>query len=100
MKIKSTIISMLLFAAFLGFQSCSDELEKITGCAGFQNDYTSILDASMAFSENPTTETCQNYKNALSEFYDDYNDCPFWGDVYQDTYDEAQALDCSEVEAE
>lgn len=101
MKTKSSIIYMIMLVSFLGFQSCSeddsnDANDDFAGCNNFQADYTQITEAMSAYSQNPSPETCENYKDALLDFYASYNDCAFWGDDYQEAYDDILAIDCSE----
>ncbi len=92
---------MIMFVTFLSFQSCSgDDSEEtddeIAGCNNFESEYVPVNDALSAYAENPSPETCENYKNALLDFYDEFNDCPYWGDYYQEAFDQIQAIDCSE----
>lgn len=102
MKIKSTFLLMILFAAFSGFQSCSgddsDETDDLsTGCANFEAEYEDVSEALTAYSQSQTTANCEAYKNALLDFYGDFNDCPYWGDYYQEAYDQIQQINCSEA---
>ena len=101
MKIKSSIRYMIMLVVFLGIQSCSGDDsnnsdDDIAGCNNFEANYAQISEALTAYSQNPTPETCEAYKNALLDFYDNYNDCPFWDDAYQESYEEIRNFDCSQ----
>jgi len=102
MKIKSIFLLTIFFAVFTGFQSCSDDDsgsdDDTAGCANFEAEYEDVTTALTAFSENQTTANCEAYKNALLDFYADFNDCPYWGDYYQEAYEQIQAMDCSGLE--
>lgn len=100
MKLRSLIFPGIFFVAVLSFQSCSDEDsndDDFAGCNNFQADYTQLMEALNAYSQNPGPETCEAYKNALLDFYDDYKDCTYWSDDYQEAYDDIQEINCSEV---
>ncbi|MDT0642808.1 hypothetical protein RM553_08195 [Zunongwangia sp. F363] len=101
MKIKSTIFLALLSLSFFGLCSCSDDDSDVDennaiGCADFEDEYADVMDALTVYSENPNVQNCENYKESLITFYEEFSDCPFWGTEYQQAIDEVENMDCSE----
>lgn len=99
MKINS-FFSFLILVFALGFCACSadDAVDKLTGgCYGYQDDLQEYLNAVGAYSENPTVENCEAYKNAMINFYESYKDCAFYKKgEYQDSIEEIKNMDCSQ----
>ena len=102
MKLKPTIFSLLLTICFLGVFSCSEDaaadlLGGAVPCGDYVNELDNISATSQAFSNDPSPETCEAYKNAMLDFYNEFKDCPFYeGSSYQETINEIQNMDCSE----
>lgn len=102
MNLKTFLFTAFLCISFPLLSSCSDdddtvEEENATGCNYFDEEYEDVAAALNTFSENPTTANCEAYKAALISFYEDFQDCPYWGTTYQEAVDEIQQMDCSEV---
>lgn len=101
MKINSSILYMIMLVGFLGIQSCSEDDsnnsdDNIAGCNNFEANSEQFQEALIAYTQKPTPQTCEAYKDALLDFYDNYNDCPFWKDNYQEYYEEIENYNCSE----
>ena len=103
MKIHSKLLSMTLCLALIGFSSCSGDDDTAStddavdgGCSNFQAQWGDVATAISAYSENPTSSNCEAYKTALMDFYEEFEDCQYWGQEYQDAVDEVQEMDCSE----
>ncbi|MDT0677173.1 hypothetical protein [Autumnicola musiva] len=100
MKIKSIIIALFFFSLF-GFWSCSEDDSGVdennsAGCANFQEEYEEVVNALTVYSEDPTSQNCENYKNALLDFSEDYRDCSLWGANYEEAINDIESIDCSE----
>ncbi|MDO6760559.1 hypothetical protein Q4566_10145 [Tamlana sp. 2_MG-2023] len=99
---------------FMLFTACGkDDVEDalgISGCSGvdWEDDYEDALSdfgkASSDFSENPSPESCNEYKAATLRYYDaieDIYDCiPDYGYDYEETLREIKKdldeIDCSD----
>lgn len=104
MRIKNNFSSFILSISFLALWSCSDDDSNgdddiTSGCADFQTEWADVANAISVYSENPNTENCENYKSALLDFYQEFQDCQYWGQEYQEAIDEVQEMDCSEIES-
>lgn len=100
MKIKSTAFLVVCSISLMSFWSCSEDDSEIdedngTACADFETEYSEVMNALSDYSENPSVANCENYKEALMAFYEDFRDCPLWGDEYQQAIDEIEEMDCS-----
>ncbi|TBW27386.1 hypothetical protein [Gramella sp. KN1008] len=104
MRIKSIFLYAILFAGVLNILGCSAESEDelgvseltATACPDFQNSFQEVMKEYMTYSQNPSEESCEDYKTVLMKFYEDYNKCPTWSMHYQKFVDDAKILDCSE----
>ena len=103
MKIKSSFFLLLLFCGIGMFNSCSGDDDangedpNAAVCTEFMADYEGVMTALTTYSNDPSEQNCENYKNALLDFYDDYEDCTLWTEDYQELVDEIQAINCSEA---
>ena len=105
MKLRSIFFPAVLSIVFMAFGACSgddsDEPDDANmGCADFAEEYQVAVNAAMAYSQNPTTENCEAFKSAWLQFYEEYSDCPLWGEEYEEDLQEVQQMDCSAAEAE
>lgn len=100
MKIKSILFTFFA-AACLCFSSCSEDevADKLTGgCLDFYEEYDSVLATSTAFSENPTKENCEAYKQAWITFFESYKSCDYWTDGnYEETLNEIKSMNCDDL---
>lgn len=103
MKTKSIHFTIILCIAFFGFSSCSDNDDDgddmNIACADFGTEWEEVLETLSTFSDNPTSQNCENYKAALMDFYGDFEDCSLWGNQYQEAIDGIQQMDCTEIES-
>lgn len=105
MKIKSTICFAITLVSLFGFLSCSgdddsvDDVDNNDSCTQFMQEYENVTEALQAYSENPTLDNCENYKDAMLAFFEEYKDCTYWGPQYDDAIDELENIDCSNDEA-
>ncbi|HET7360905.1 MAG TPA: hypothetical protein VFI78_03145, partial [Salinimicrobium sp.] len=94
--------TIVLSIELLGVSSCSgddDEVDETNNaCFDFKVEVKEYSDALMAYSQNPSPETCENYKNALKAFAQEYKDCSLWTDSYQEALDNIDNFDCSSAE--
>ncbi len=103
MNLKLNLFSFLFACIFLVMTSCSSDDDSVgnddfsAGCADFEEVYTNVLDKASEFSNNPTTENCENYKQSILNFYDSYSDCNLWKDEYEEGLEELKNMDCSEI---
>ncbi|MCC8360037.1 hypothetical protein [Salinimicrobium sediminilitoris] len=105
MKNSIKLLSIILCFGLFNLTACSSDDDsggddEISGCNNFESEYAPVADALSAYSQNPNAENCEAYKNALLEFYNEFSDCPYWGDYYQEAYDQIQGVDCSEAETD
>ena len=92
---------MIAFISLFGFWSCSEDdtdVDNNGDCSEFMQEYENVTEALQAYSENPTSDNCQNYKDAMLAFYEDFKDCTYWGPQYDEAIDEIQNIDCSDNE--
>ncbi|MDT0690817.1 hypothetical protein RM549_13550 [Salegentibacter sp. F188] len=106
MKIYSKFLSLILCTTLFGFSSCSGDDDAgtdddVTGaCNDFQGEWEDVVTSLNAYSQNPNPETCDDYKEAMIDFYQEFEDCQYWGQQYQEAIDEVQAMDCSDVSSD
>lgn len=101
MKLKTTFTLLFAICLFGTFSCSEDDAADLLGdavpCGDYLDEFDNISAASQAFSNNPSPETCEAYKNAMLDFYNEFKDCPFYeGSSYQETVNDIQSMDCSE----
>lgn len=102
MKTKATLLSIFLVLC-MGFWSCSndDPSDGPSGnvpCSDFLTEFEQVNAAQTAFSQNPTSENCETLKNAWLNFFEEFQDCPYWEEGnYQDTINEIETMDCTDL---
>ena len=104
MKRSITFSTVLFFSIFLFF-SCNSKsalekkCENWSASVEFQEELSSVNNAAVTYSQNPTTENCEAYREAYLDYIDALRD---WEDCYTfyDLDDEFnQALDDAEEAA-
>lgn len=64
------IISIFIIGA-IGFISCGDEVKDAITCADLS---AKMVKAMNAYNDNPTSVTCNDYKDAIQDYIDDCDD--------------------------
>ncbi len=100
MIFKKQLLALILAVSFFGFLSCSGDDsgdDEVAGvCGTYDAQWDDVMNALTTYSTNPSEENCENYKSALREFYDDFQDCDFWGGQYEEAIESIDEIDCSE----
>lgn len=88
------ILGVLVFFAIgiIGVTSCGDDVKDALGCVELASEYST---ASYDYTANPTTTTCNDYKEAIQAYIDDCDQLTATEiATYQATLDE---LDCDNL---
>ncbi|MDT0687712.1 hypothetical protein [Autumnicola psychrophila] len=105
MKIYSKIFPLILCITLFSLSSCSGDDDagtddNIGGCNDFQSEWEDVVNALNAYSQAPSSQTCEVYKEAMTDFYQEFEDCQYWGSQYEEAINQVQAMDCSEVSSD
>ncbi len=105
MNLRLKFLPLLAFA-FLSVTSCSEDDDSIdddlsTGCADFEDSYEDVMAVANTYINEPNEENCENYRQAVINFYESYEDCSLWTDEYEEEdWDNMENWSCSDMDQE
>lgn len=105
MNLRLNFLSLIMVFAFVFLTSCSgdddnnDNTDDISaGCADFLNSYEDVMAVANTYTNDPTEEKCEDYRQAVINFYESYKDCNLWTEEYEeDEWDDIEDWSCSDT---
>lgn len=106
MNLRINFLSMLTVFSLVFLTSCSEDDDSIdetddisAGCTDFENSYEDVMAVANTYINNPTEENCEDYRQAVINFYESYKDCSLWTEEYEeDDWDDMENWSCSDTE--
>jgi len=107
---KKIFISLFVLVAVFSFWTCNDDNNNDSPCSvawatELSNEITAVSAAAQAYATNPTSATCNSYKQAMQDYLDalePYGNCATltgqdrteWQNALDDTQASIDALVC------
>lgn len=101
MNLRLNFISLLMVFSFIFLTSCSEEEtdDMNAGCADFEESYEDVMEVANTYINDPNEENCENYRQAVINFYESYKDCSLWTEEYEEEdWDDMENWSCSDTD--